>query len=210
MKHISDNQLNEYLDRSLPEEFRRDVNAHLDTCESCQARLDELQFVFNRLSDLPEIGIYRDLTPGILTRLHQKQSRLLTPILAVQVVIVLGIMTWLSSEAVRLIKLPMVPDFYVGIISLSGVHPFFPNFSLNSLTTNFLLSVPKIQFLTGYPMENLPHQFNLTTMPFWVDKLHIWNIPLSHFPLASMTISALLLCLGINAALLNKPSGEKK
>ena len=80
MNHLSDSQLNEYLDGSLTEEARLAAGTHLESCADCRARLDELQFVFNCLSTLLEVQISHDLTPGILSQLPQKQSRVWTPV----------------------------------------------------------------------------------------------------------------------------------
>ena len=110
MNHLSDSQLNEYLDGTLTENARRAVSAHLESCISCRTRLKEFQFVFDRLAELPEVRSSHDLTPGILMRLPQKRSRLWTPLFAVQFGVVLGMLVWFSSEAARIITPPLIPQ----------------------------------------------------------------------------------------------------
>ena len=208
MNHLSDSQLNEYLDGSLAVETRNVVSAHLESCATCRARLDELQFVINCLSALPEVRISHDLTPGILSQLPQKQSRVWTPVFAAQVGATLGMIIWLSSEFVRFITPPMLPDLHLPKFTLSVVNSLFPN--MQSLTMHFLFSVPKIHFPAVFPIGDLPNHFTLPVLQVWVDRLPGWQIPLSTVPLTIVTVSALLLCLFVNAALLRGPSEVKK
>ena len=38
MDHLTEEQLNEYLDEALPHAARVEVSAHLDRCEACRMR----------------------------------------------------------------------------------------------------------------------------------------------------------------------------
>jgi hypothetical protein len=209
MNHLDDSQLNEYLDHTLPPGMLLRVDAHLVSCASCRARLGALKLVFDRLADLPEVQITHDLTPVILSRLPQKQSRLWTPVFAAQVGAALGILLWLSSMVVRLIKLPMLPKFIIPKFGIPEVASLFPTFNLHFLTINFLIALPKIQFLSTNPMENLLAHLSVQ-ISLWFNHLPVWQIPASNFSLTGITISALLLCVLVNAALLRQPSTEKK
>lgn len=200
MNHLGESQLNEYLDGSLAEEVHLSINAHLKSCSGCRARLDELQFVFNCLSGLSEVRISHDLTPGILSQLPQKQSHGWNLVFAAEVGAVMGMILWLSSEVVRFINPPMLPEFLIPKFTLSGVNPLFPN--LQSLTMDFLFSIPKIYFPAVFRIGNLSNPFTFAALQGWVDRLPGWHIPLSTVPLTIVTVSALLLCLIVNAALL--------
>jgi hypothetical protein len=57
--HISDVQLNEYLDEATNE--REQIEAHLSSCDECAARLSTLQGLFAELESLPELVLTRDL-----------------------------------------------------------------------------------------------------------------------------------------------------
>jgi hypothetical protein len=210
MNHISDSQLNEYLDHALPAGMVGKIDAHLESCDDCRARLHELQIVFNRLEDLPEVRIPHDLAPDIISRLPQKNTGLWTPVFAGQVGAALGIIFWLSSQAVRLIKLPVVPGFRFPQFSLSGVYSSLLTVDLHSLTINFLFKIPQIQFLTGFPIAGLPHQFTLFHIPFWLNQVPEWHLPFSNYSMAVIIISSLLLWLLGNAILLREPSELKK
>ena len=208
MNHLSDSQLNEYLDGSLTEETSRAISTHLESCVDCRARLDELQFVFNCLSGLPEAQISHDLAPGILSQLPQKQARVWTPIFATQIGAALGMVFWLSSEGVRFITPPVLPALRLPKFTLSGVNLLFPN--LQSLIMDFLFRAPKIHFPAVFLNGNLANNFSLAALQSWLDRLPGWRIPLSNFPLTVVTVSALLVCLFVNAALLREASEVKK
>jgi anti-sigma factor RsiW len=57
--HISDMQLNEYLDNETTN--RAEIEAHLDSCAECTARLSAIQALFAELASLPEETLSRNL-----------------------------------------------------------------------------------------------------------------------------------------------------
>jgi len=57
--HISDVQLNEYLDNETAN--RAEIQVHLDSCDECAARLSAIQALFTELASLPEATLSRDL-----------------------------------------------------------------------------------------------------------------------------------------------------
>jgi hypothetical protein len=57
--HLTDEQLNEYLDGEIPD--RRQIELHLSACANCAARLTALQALFDEIESLPEIALSRDL-----------------------------------------------------------------------------------------------------------------------------------------------------
>ena len=71
MEHLTETQLNEYLDGLMeaPEQVR--VQAHLSSCANCQENLAGLQTVFQALAALPEETLKRDLTPSVLPGLRR-------------------------------------------------------------------------------------------------------------------------------------------
>lgn len=69
MRHLDESALNEYLDEALDQPARRAVEAHLDVCPDCHARLDDLRMVFYSLRLLGEKPLAHDLAPGIIGRL---------------------------------------------------------------------------------------------------------------------------------------------
>ena len=64
--HLTDNQLNEYLDNEI--ENRAQAELHLSSCDDCAARLAALRALFNEIESLPEIALSRDLAAPITRR----------------------------------------------------------------------------------------------------------------------------------------------
>jgi anti-sigma factor RsiW len=62
--HLTDEQLNEYLDRETNESAQ--IELHLSTCEECSARLAALQDLFSEIESLPEMELSRDFAAGFL------------------------------------------------------------------------------------------------------------------------------------------------
>ena len=57
--HLTNEQLNEYLDNASTE--RAFIESHLDSCDECAARLSTLQVLFGDLDSLPEVTLSRDI-----------------------------------------------------------------------------------------------------------------------------------------------------
>jgi anti-sigma factor RsiW len=93
MKHLTDTQLNEYLDGALDSSAQIRMAAHLSSCGDCQTRLASLQTVFQALAALPEETIRHDLTPSVLQSLPRNRTGLAWRLaFAVQAGISLGLL----------------------------------------------------------------------------------------------------------------------
>lgn len=66
--HLSDEQLNEYLDNETDE--RAQIELHLDTCADCSRRLVAMQELFHEIESLPEF----DITPDFAARFVPSQN----------------------------------------------------------------------------------------------------------------------------------------
>ena len=64
--HLSDEQLNEFLDGALPAAALDAARLHLDGCGECQARLRAYEVVFASLSELPESPPGTDLAVSVM------------------------------------------------------------------------------------------------------------------------------------------------
>ena len=64
--HLTDDQLNEYLDEATTE--RAQLEAHLSSCDECAARLSTLQNLFIELDSLPELALTRNLAAPFTLR----------------------------------------------------------------------------------------------------------------------------------------------
>lgn len=216
MNHLSDLQLNEYLDDRISAEDSHALNEHLELCESCRTRFKEFQFVFDRLAVLPEARLSHDLAPGVLSRLPRR-DRLLTSAFAVQVCLLVGMLFWLSSQAVKLINLPLVSTdilnhvkgFHTPQLTFSGFNGFISTFNLRPLSLNFLVSLSKFQF----PWSSLAQNALLVTFPhtqYWIDRLPAWQVPPLNIPSFLYIGLILLLWIFSNVVLLRRHSEAKK
>jgi anti-sigma factor RsiW len=70
--HITDLQLNEYLDNELKDPAP--VELHLSSCAHCAARLVALQALFNEIESLPELSLSRDLALPITHQISRRIS----------------------------------------------------------------------------------------------------------------------------------------
>jgi hypothetical protein len=76
MNHLTETQLNEYLDGIMEAPEQDLMQAHLSDCADCRARLAALQTVFKALAALPEETPRVDLTLSILRALPRGSSGL--------------------------------------------------------------------------------------------------------------------------------------
>lgn len=70
LDHLTDEDLQSYLDGEQGETEVGSAAAHLRVCLACHERAAVLEGVFQALSGLPEIRLQRDLAPGVLNRIR--------------------------------------------------------------------------------------------------------------------------------------------
>ncbi len=92
--HLSEAQVNMYLDGALPEEEQVQVEAHLAGCARCRAEVAALRQLF---AALEELAPQPDLVPAVLAQIGRRRSPLgwvgrLVP--ALQAVLSLGLLVW--------------------------------------------------------------------------------------------------------------------
>ena len=61
--HLTDEQLNEYLDHEISN--RAQIELHLTSCQDCTARLTALLRLFDEVESLPELALSRDLASHV-------------------------------------------------------------------------------------------------------------------------------------------------
>jgi len=64
--HLTEEQLNEYLDEVTTE--RSQIEAHLSSCDECAAHLSTLQNLFTELDSLPELELTKSLAAPFIPR----------------------------------------------------------------------------------------------------------------------------------------------
>ena len=67
--HLTDEQLNEYLDEATTSDGRVQIESHLSSCDECAVRLSSLQQLFTEIESLPELALTKSLAaPFVSTR----------------------------------------------------------------------------------------------------------------------------------------------
>jgi hypothetical protein len=154
MEHLTEAQLNEYLDRALAAPARARAETHLTECPDCRARLASLQAVSRTLAALLEEMPGRDLSPSILRALPRSFSGLAWHLaFAVQAGLSLGLLLLFApfltdriagivqAMAVRIataeVKLPALTDLYFSLPDLRLPHPpFIPSLPITITPAN--------------------------------------------------------------------------
>jgi hypothetical protein len=161
--HLTDDQLNEYLDHESSE--RVQIELHLDSCDECTARLSTLQDLFAEIESLPELALTKSLAapfaprPSLPAQLPAWLS--LTVILQAAVALIaLVIAAPFAIQLLPVVELPSLSDAFIQLQSqwttwldmLSQFQlPTFPtiSFELSSLYLMSALAVVSVFWLVG-------------------------------------------------------------
>jgi hypothetical protein len=143
MEHLTETQLNEYLDGLTDAHLQERMQAHLSDCGNCRGRLANLQAVFQALDALPEVTLESDLSPFVIESLQES-----TPGRGWQ--LVLAMQAGLGFGLLFLI-LPFLAGHIAGIM---------PGFKLR-------LALPEVKFPNppafhfGLPVITIPNPLSL-------------------------------------------------
>ncbi len=156
MDHLTESQLNEYLDNALSAPELRLIEMHLSGCVDCRNKVEAQRSLFQWLAKLPEETLSRDLTPLVLSRLPEQKLRLgWKLILAVQSGIALGLTILVSARLLPLVNLKTVAAAFTlkfPPIELPVFHPSsftLPAFSIQPSTSNLLFLAASALILWG-------------------------------------------------------------
>ena len=150
--HLTDEQLNEYLDEATTE--RVQIEAHLSSCDECAARLSTLQNLFIELDSLPELELTRDFAAPFTLR----------PILPAQLPKFLTLTAFLQAAvalAALIIAIPFVSALLPQIEPPSFTKIFF---QIQSQWTVWLDQLSTLALPTFQPI-NLP-TFEMSSLLF--------------------------------------------
>lgn len=136
--HLTDDQLNEYLDNESTEPTV--IESHLDLCDECAARLSTLQNLFAELDSLPELELTRYLAAPFTPR----------PSLPAQIPKFLTLTVTLQA-AVALTAI---------ILAVPFIAQFIPILELSSLSNVFIQL--QTQWTTWFDILS---QFQFPTLP---------------------------------------------
>ncbi len=119
MNHLSEEQLNEYLDHESQDHTQ--IEMHLSACDECAARLNSLQNLFNELDSLPQLTLSRDLAAPVIRRLSLPNK------LPTWLTLTVGLQAMLAV-IVAIIAAPFVIDFASTSVSVLQMPSFSETF----------------------------------------------------------------------------------
>jgi hypothetical protein len=165
MTHLTDEQLNEYLDNETT--GRAQIEAHLSSCNECAVRLTALRNLFNEIESLPEL----ELTQSIAARFAPRPGlpvpqlpRWLTLTATMQAAFALITIIFAAPMVMNLlpaIQTPSLTDVFIQVQSqwiewldmLSQLQmpalPEIPVIELSSLVVVFTLAAVSVLWLVG-------------------------------------------------------------
>lgn len=157
--HLTDEQLNEYLDNETNE--RVQIEAHLSSCGECAARLSALQALFTELDSLPEVALTRSLAAPFLTTrsLPAPLPKFLT-------------LTVILQAAFALTAI---------IIAIPFVANLMPAFEISSLMEG--ITQLQTQWI------NLLNQLSTFTLPTFTLQPSTFNLPPATFEISSLLMA---------------------
>jgi len=118
--HLTDDQLNEYLDNETTE--RMQIETHLSSCDECAARLIALKTLFAEIESLPELELTQPLaarftpTPSLPPQLPTWLT-LTATLQAVAAVIAVSFAAPLITKLLPAIQMPSLTDVFLQLQS---------------------------------------------------------------------------------------------
>jgi hypothetical protein len=116
--HITDVQLNEYLDNEITE--RAQIESHLSSCDECAARLTALKTLFAELDSLPEVELTRNLAARFVSagQLPPQLPRWLTLTASLQAALALIALIVAAPFVMNLLPAIETPSFAETLIQI--------------------------------------------------------------------------------------------
>jgi len=118
--HLTDEQLNEYLDNETTEHV--EIESHLSTCDECAARLSALQTLFAEIESLPELTLSQDLAARLLTTPSLQLPRWLTLTVTLQaiaaliaIIFAIPFITQYLTPVLQTVYVPSLSDVLIEI-----------------------------------------------------------------------------------------------
>jgi len=135
--HVTDMQLNEYLDNESTPAGRAEIELHLSSCDECAARLTALKSLFAEIESLPDL----ELTPNIAARFIPTRS-----LPAPQVAHWLTLTTTLQAALALIAIVFATPIISRSLTPVLQAYPI-PSFNavLIDLQMNFVMWIQSIQ-----------------------------------------------------------------
>ncbi len=158
MNHLTESQLNEYLDGELDARSLAAVEAHLVACDECRRASAGLQGLASTLEALQDEPLRRDLTPSVLAKIPQQHSRLAWKLalaaqagIAIGMVIILlsNILAWFQPQEWLAVLFSQLTRLELPISYSPFTIPKFPAFNFQASSTNIIFLAVSALVLWG-------------------------------------------------------------
>ena len=119
--HLTDEQLNEYVDHESSE--RVQIEAHLSSCDECAARLTALQTLFAEIESLPELELTRPIaarfapTPSLTVPQLPRWLTLTATLQAAVALVVLILAAPFITNLLPAVQTPSLTDVFLQLQS---------------------------------------------------------------------------------------------
>lgn len=146
MKHLTETQLNEYLDGELAGDEQNAAEAHLVACPDCRAALGELRALAAAVESLPEAPLPRDLASLALTQLPPPRLALgWKLVLAAQAGSALGLLLLVVANLLSNLRLPVLSN--LPALALPLIQLPLPTFSSLLPPSSFVSHLSSFEIL---------------------------------------------------------------
>ncbi len=146
--HLSEQQLNEYLDGALAGRDPAWIETHLAGCAACRSLVEERRQLFVRLSSLAEERVPHDLTASVLSRIHPRRP-LWQGVWGAGLVILLAAALLLLGRPLLPQAWAVLPDRIQGAISRAWLPLLEPLRAISIPALLRLLPHPRVSLSSG-------------------------------------------------------------
>ena len=165
-EHPGESRLHEYLDELLNSKERRELEAHVSSCEQCAGDLEGLSGVFSDLSMLAEIPLESDLAAVVLATVQENARRRA----GIRIAVVFQVTLLL------LIILAVGPSIYSVLSEISRL------LEPSIVSTWFMESLVLFQASIGLSLQSIRQElvelleFNILLDQFSIQTTHLFSL----------------------------------
>jgi hypothetical protein len=156
MNHLTETQLNEFLDKILGLPEQGQIENHLSACADCRSKVESMQSLFQTLNTLQEEELENDLASLVLKGLPEKRIQWAWKlVLAVQAGIALGLTILVVSNLLTMVSLQTLTGAITlkfPLIELPVFRPsslVLPTIGIQTSTFNLIFLAASVLVLWG-------------------------------------------------------------
>ena len=162
-EHANNETFQGYLDDELTQPERRQVEAHLRICPTCEAELAQLRGLFHSIESIPSEPLDKDLVPGVMAAVQPRPNWL--PSVAVgelvaAAALTLALVLWLGGLELQA-RLGAAVQRLIGQLELATA-------GFSTTVSEFLTQIPESPQLAPIHFGELMGSFLSSSSLLWV------------------------------------------